>query len=101
MAVFLLLWLIGVVYFVSTLMSRTSEKETALQRQVEREKQEVRRLEQENDGLRNLVVEMQGPNSIGDQILASNFKKSSMERVGISILIFLHLKYRVFVSNRD
>ena len=51
MAVFLLLWLIGVIYFVSTLMNRTSEKETALQRQVDKEKQEVRRLEQ-------------GPNSI-------------------------------------
>ena len=33
MAVFLLLWLIGVGYFVSTLMTKTSEKETALQRQ--------------------------------------------------------------------
>ena len=59
MAVFLFLWLIGVIYFVSTLMNKTSEKETALQRQVDKEKQEVRRLEQENDGLRNLVVEMQ------------------------------------------
>ena len=33
MAVFLLLLLIGVGYFVSTLMTKTSEKETALQRQ--------------------------------------------------------------------